>query len=404
MFGRCWIWRRLEHASSCLHRPLMPATRNQDRVSRPDRLQCTICSGGCPLRTPPAEFGCWFLCRWTFTKKVVMLTEIQVKRLHRSLFGNSVCQKRGGLCLRLKFASARPPMFATLTSVTPPSVTQCKKSLARLSRARQDLKSGGREVGAAPGAPFGNPVRPQMGTSGPSTRRIYCPGCCSESRVRRSRILPAATMPPADSGSGWSRSGRLGLGHMGRDRIHQRRRQAVIGLEPEFLQTGADAVHLLGLDARFDDGGHEGGKSGRCRAALLEQFGVNEVEPVERMAGVLDATVHVGPAGLAGMALDDRGGIDDLQLVAILQHGHVLPRHDGDDGEGRALRLPALGAAAGMVMGDVALDADLDRMVGAFADQGPSREGAGAFFHAVINRWVDVDGHSQSSLCATFLL
>jgi hypothetical protein len=27
---------------------------------------------------------------------------------------------------------------------------------------------------------------------GPSTRRIYLLGCCSESRVRRSRILPVA--------------------------------------------------------------------------------------------------------------------------------------------------------------------------------------------------------------------
>src|SRR5579871_1501877 len=105
---------------------------------------------------------------------------------------------------------------------------------------------------------------------------------------------------------------------------------------------------------------------------------MDEVEAVERMAGVLDAAVHMRAASLAGVALDHSGGVDDLQLVAVLQHRNVLPWHDGDDGEVCALRLPALGAAAGVVMGDVALDANLDGVVGAFADQGPSSEGPGA--------------------------
>src|SRR5262249_52964537 len=60
------------------------------------------------------------------------------------------------------------------------------------------------------------------------------------------------------------------------------------------------------------------------------------------------------------------------------------------DRECRASRLPALGAAAGMVVGDVTLDADLDRLVLAFADEGPAGEIAGAFLHATVDGWMEI--------------
>ncbi len=69
------------------------------------------------------------------------------------------------------------------------------------------------------------------------------------------------------------------------------------------------------------------------------------------------------------MALNGCGLIDDAQLVAVLQYGDVFARNHRDDRECRAARLPALGAAAGVIMSDVAFDADLDRLVAAFADQ-----------------------------------
>lgn len=65
-------------------------------------------------------------------------------------------------------------------------------------------------------------------------------------------------------------SGGLGFRHMGCDRVHQRRRQAVIRLEPDLLQPRTDAGHLLRLHARFDDRGDEGGELRRLRALLLE--------------------------------------------------------------------------------------------------------------------------------------
>src|SRR5262245_25121614 len=117
---------------------------------------------------------------------------------------------------------------------------------------------------------------------------------------------------------------------------------------------------------------------------------MNEVETVEWMTLVLDAAVHVGAAALAGVALDHCRGIDDLQLVAVLEHRHVLTGHNRDDRERRAGRLPALGAAAGVVVGDVAVDADLDRLVLAFADEGTAGEIAGALLHAAVDGWMEI--------------
>ena len=67
-------------------------------------------------------------------------------------------------------------------------------------------------------------------------------------------------------------------------------------------------------------------------------------------------------ATLAGVPLDRRGSVDDVKFVAVLEDGDAIARHDGNYREGCAGRLPAFGAAAGVVMCDVALDADLDRL------------------------------------------
>src|SRR5215211_338257 len=110
---------------------------------------------------------------------------------------------------------------------------------------------------------------------------------------------------------------------------------------------------------------------------------------------VLDASVHVRAAAPAGVSLDRRRGIDDLQLVAVLEHRHVFARHNGNHREGRPVGFPAFGAAAGVIVGDIALDADLDRPVLAFAYQGAATKAARALLYAVVNRWVDMNGHGS---------
>lgn len=73
-----------------------------------------------------------------------------------------------------------------------------------------------------------------------------------------------------------------------------------------------------------------------------------------------DRTCHA--AFLAGVPLDQRGGIDDGELVAVLQHLDAFCRRDRHDRNSGAFWLPALGATAGLVVGDVALGPDLHRI------------------------------------------
>src|ERR1700738_3256150 len=116
---------------------------------------------------------------------------------------------------------------------------------------------------------------------------------------------------------------------------------------------------------------------------------MDEVKPVERMRLVLDAAVHMRAATLAGVPLNRRRGIDDVKLVAIFEHRHIVARNDGDDGKGRPVGLPAFGAAAGVIVGD----ADLDRLVLAFADKSSTGKAARTFLDSVVNRRMDVNSH-----------
>src|SRR5580692_5489245 len=177
------------------------------------------------------------------------------------------------------------------------------------------------------------------------------------------------------------------------DRIHQRRRQAVIGFKPEFLETRPDGAHLRRVDTGFNHRGHERCEYRSCRAAFSKEFRMDEVEAVERVSLVLDAAEHMRTASLAGVPLDGLRGIDDVKLVAVLKDGHVISRNHRHYRESRADRFPALGAAAGVIVSDVSLDADLHRLVLAFADQCPASKVARTLLYAVINRWVDMNSH-----------
>src|SRR5207248_5993817 len=115
---------------------------------------------------------------------------------------------------------------------------------------------------------------------------------------------------------------------------------------------------------------------------------MDEIEAVEWMPGVLDPAVHMRTAGLAGIALDRRRRVDNLQLVAVLGYFHIVARDDGDDGEGRPRGLPAFGAAAGVVVGHIALDGDLDRPVRALADKGAAGVTARPLRYAATERRV----------------
>src|SRR5882724_327956 len=129
---------------------------------------------------------------------------------------------------------------------------------------------------------------------------------------------------------------------------------------------------------------------------------MNEVQTIEWMPLVLDAAEHMRTASLAGMPLYRRRCIDYLKLVAVFKNGDVFARYDCDDGENGPFRLPAFGAAAGVVVGDVTLDADLDGPILAFADQGSAGETARALPYSVVNRWVDMNCHGPILLFDVF--
>ena len=107
------------------------------------------------------------------------------------------------------------------------------------------------------------------------------------------------------------------LGDVRGDRVHERRRKAVVRREAQLLEAVADLGHLFGLRrARLDDGRHERRELGLRPALVLRQLHVHEVEAEERMVRVLDAAVHVHAAAAARMALDGGAGVDDLAASA----------------------------------------------------------------------------------------
>jgi hypothetical protein len=112
---------------------------------------------------------------------------------------------------------------------------------------------------------------------------------------------------------------------------------------------------------------------------------VDEVEPVERVLGVLDAAVHVHAAIPAGVALNGGVGIHDFELVGILGHTQLVARHDGDLREHRARGLPAFGASTDVIIGALGRNAHLDGIARAFARERTPREVRRAGPHAVVH-------------------
>jgi hypothetical protein len=53
---------------------------------------------------------------------------------------------------------------------------------------------------------------------------------------------------------------------------------------------------------------------------------VDEIKTVEWMPLVFNPPLHVRAAYLAGMPLNHRRRVDDVQLVAVLKHGQILAR------------------------------------------------------------------------------
>src|SRR5689334_4493416 len=100
----------------------------------------------------------------------------------------------------------------------------------------------------------------------------------------------------------------------------------------------------------------------------------------------------------ARIALNDRRGIDDLQLVLIGRDLQVVTRDDRDQRELRAVRLPALGAAAGVIECRVSLEGDRNGVRRALAGERPTGEILCAGLDAVVDVRMKRNSHTHSPL------
>ena len=107
-------------------------------------------------------------------------------------------------------------------------------------------------------------------------------------------------------------------------------------------------------------------------------------------------------AGAAGVALNCGVCVDHAELVGVGGHLDGVFGDDSDDGEERARGLPALGAAAGVVVGDVALEVYDNFVLGAAAVEVTARELGVALGHAFVDGRVERESHCYGLFCLTF--
>lgn len=158
------------------------------------------------------------------------------------------------------------------------------------------------------------------------------------------------------------------------------------------MELGAHFLHALGVEALLDDGGDESRELRLLPALLIGQLGVHKVQALEGVV-LLDATEHVHPAALAGISLDGGGRVNDGQLLCVFGDGDGVAGNNADDGEQRTGGLPALGAAAGVVVSDVAGQLNNDLIGRAFAVEVTTGEVGVTFGDAVVQERVKRGRH-----------
>ncbi len=160
-------------------------------------------------------------------------------------------------------------------------------------------------------------------------------------------------------------------------------------LSPELLETRTDPSHLGRIDAGFNHRRHERGEYRSCRTTFSKKFRVHSRDRRTGAPCFLRPNICV-PHTLQAWRWMVFGGIDDVKLVAVLQNCDVVARNHRHDRENRAGWFPALGTAASVIVSDIALDADLDLLLLAFADQRAAGKTARTLSNAAVNRWMDV--------------
>ena len=224
--------------------------------------------------------------------------------------------------------------------------------------------------------------------------------CIAKAKARCGLAPQAPTPMPClapEVRSGFERA--RGFGDVGCDGIHQGRGKTIVWLQTQLPQARAHGRHLIGAGARLDDRGDEGGELGSRPALLSPELGVNKIQTIEGVLGIFDAPVHMHATPRAGVPLDRRVGIHDLQFLGTLADVQLVAWHNGDLRERGASRLPALGASADVIVRRLGTDADLNGIARALAHQRPARKARCAGSHAIVDCRMNGNlRHRRSSL------
>lgn len=111
---------------------------------------------------------------------------------------------------------------------------------------------------------------------------------------------------------------------------------------------------------------------------------MHKVQALERMF-LLNTSKHMNAALFASITLDHSGLINDMNLALTGLDLDLVRWDSSNDREECAFRFPALGAAAGVVVGDIASELNLHWIGGAFADECAAVEVLVAWLDAVVN-------------------
>lgn len=174
--------------------------------------------------------------------------------------------------------------------------------------------------------------------------------------------------------------------------VHQRRGQSIVGLKTKVLELRADLVGLLGGEALLDDGRDKGSELRLLPALFVRELDVDKVKTLEGVL-LLDATKHVDTTVTAGVSLNGSALVDDGEFVSVGGDLDLVAGDDGDDREESTLRLPAFGAAAGVVVSDLTAEGDLNGVGRALASELATRETGRALGDALVDAGVEVVRH-----------
>jgi hypothetical protein len=122
---------------------------------------------------------------------------------------------------------------------------------------------------------------------------------------------------------------------------------------------------------------------------------VDKVKSLERMI-VLDTTEEVYTAVLAGIALDGSFFVHNPKFRGIGCHRDSVSGYNPNNGEEGTRWLPTFRAATGVVVGNVAIQRDLDLVGGTVAVEFPTGEATGAWRDAIVDERMDIGSHGEN--------